>query len=199
MSDGIELLWGLVMVGCGVFISVYGSVLFRFVLAMIGFTIGFAGAFIVTSDQNDALRILVGIVAGGLVALLLYSLIKIGLYIAGGILGAVVALVLSGLLGFLDSGFGWSALVLLVAGTGSIGFFGRRLGNWIIILATAAAGSFMIVYGISLLYLDTFETDVEDPSLSFSKSLPFVLFLVVAAVGGLGQYVSSNLRTRIRT
>ena len=68
MSDGVEFLWGLVLVGSGIFICVYGSVLFRFVLAMIGFAVGFAAAFALTDGQNDALRVLVGLVAGAAAA-----------------------------------------------------------------------------------------------------------------------------------
>jgi hypothetical protein len=198
VSDGAEFLWGVVLVGCGIFISVYGTVLFRFVLAVIGFALGFAGAFTLTDGQDDALRILVALVAGSIAAVILFSLIRVGLYIAGGILGAVIAIVLSSLFGLLDDGFDWGPLVLLVIGVGGVGFFGHRLGNWIIILATAAAGAFLIVHGLTILYIDEFETDVEDPSAAIAKSLPFVIFIVIAAIGGLGQYVSSNLRFRVR-
>jgi hypothetical protein len=198
MSDGVEFLWGIVLVGAGIFVCVYGSVLFRIVLAMIGFAVGFGGAFALTDGQNDALRILVAIVAGGIAAAVLFSLIRVGLYIAGGILGAVVALVVSALVGLLDDGFGWGSLILVILGAGGIGYTGPRLGNLIIVLATAAAGAFLVMQGLSFLYLDEFQTDVEDPGQTFSSSLPFVTFLIIAAIGGLGQYVSSTLRFRLR-
>jgi MFS superfamily sulfate permease-like transporter len=89
--------------------------------------------------------------AGAVAAIVLFSLVRIGLYIAGGILGAVLALVVSGLLGLLDEGFDWGPLILVILGVGGVGFFGHRLGNLIIILATAAAGAFLVVDGLSIL------------------------------------------------
>ena len=166
---------------------------------MIGFAVGFGAAFALTDGQDDVLRVLVAIVAGGIAAAVLYSLIRVGLYIAGGILGAVLAIVVSSLFGWLDDGSGWLPLILLVAGAGGGGFFGPRLGDLIITLATAAAGAFLVVYGLTILYVDDFQTDVEDPGATIAKSLPFVIFLVIAAIGGLGQYVAAGLRHRIRT
>ena len=64
MSDGGEFVWGAVLVGCGIFVCVYGNVLFRFVLAVIGFAVGFAAAYTLTDGQDDALRILVSLVVG---------------------------------------------------------------------------------------------------------------------------------------
>ncbi len=126
-------------------------------------------------------------------------LIRVGLYIAGGILGAVLGIVVASLVGLLDSGFDWGSLVLIAIGIGGGGFFGPRLGDLIIVLATAAASGYLIIYGISVLYIDEFQTDVEDPGATIAKSLPFVIFLVVAAIAGLGQWVNSGLRARIRT
>lgn len=198
MSDGVDFVWGAVLVGSGIFVSVYGTILFRFVLAVFGFAIGFAAAFVFTDGQDAALRILVGIVAGGIAAGALYSLIRIGLYIAGSILGAVLGLVIASLVGLLDTGFDWGSLVLVVAAGGGGCFFGPRLGSLIIVLATAAAGAYLVIYGLSVLYIDEFQTDLEDPGATIARSLPFVTFLVIAAIGGLGQYVNSRLRFRIR-
>jgi hypothetical protein len=198
VSDGVEFLWGIVLIACGVFICVYGNLLFRFVLAVIGFAVGFAAGFALTDGQSDGLRVLVALVAGAAAALLLFSLIRVGLYIAGGILGAVLGMVIASLFGLLDDGFDWSSLILIVAGAGGCGFFGHRLGNWIITLATTAAGAFLCIYGLSVLYVDEFATDVEDPGSTIAASLPLVIFLVIAAIAGLGQYVSSNLRFRLR-
>src|SRR5918995_5499490 len=99
--SGSEFVWGAVLVACGIFIAVYGSILFRFVLAALGFAVGFGGAFFLLSDQDTATTILVAMVVGGIAAVLLYSLIRIGLYIAGGILGLVVAVTIAGLFGWL--------------------------------------------------------------------------------------------------
>jgi hypothetical protein len=73
-----------------------------------------------------------------------------------------------------------------------------RLGQRIVVLATATAGGFVFVYGRTIPYKVTFETDLNDPSVTLNRSLPFVMFLVHLATGGIGQCVNSDLRYRLR-
>jgi hypothetical protein len=196
--SGSEFVWGLVLVGCGIFIAVYGSLLFRFVLAVLGFAVGFGAAYLILADQSTSARILVSIVAGAVLALVLYSLIRVGLYIAGGVFGIVLAVAISALFGWLDKGIGWEALILIIGGGGLGGFFGNRLGDWIIILATAAAGSFLTVYGVLVWFSDTYKTDeTGDPTANLSKSVVLVTAIVVFAISALSQLNSSKLRDRL--
>ncbi len=196
--SGSEFVWGAVLVASGVFIAVYGSLLFRFVLAVLGFAVGFGGAYLILSDQSTSARILVSIVAGAILAIVLYTLIRVGLYIAGGVLGIVIALTLSGLFGWLDKGVGWEAAILLIGGCGLGGFFGNRLGDWIIILATASAGSLLVVNGVIVWFSDTFNTDeTGDPSSNLNKTAVLVTFLIFFAISALSQLNSSKLRDRL--
>jgi MFS family permease len=196
--SGSEFVWGAVLVACGIFIAVYGSLLFRFVLAVLGFAVGFGGAFLVLSDQSTATRILVGIAVGGIAAALLFALIRVGLYIAGGVLGLVVAVIVSGLFGWLDNGVGWTAGILLIAGGGLGGFFGNRLGDWIVILATAGAGALLVTNGVLVWFKDEYSSDLTgDPTTNLDKSEVLVMFLIVFAIAFLSQLNSTKLRDRL--
>jgi hypothetical protein len=50
----MDVVWGAVLAGCGIFIAVYGALLFRFVLVVIGFALGFGAALVVFADQDAA-------------------------------------------------------------------------------------------------------------------------------------------------
>lgn len=193
----MDLLWGAVLLGCGIFVSVYGGLLFRFVLAVMGFGIGFYGTMAVLGDQETALRILIGLVIGGIAAGALYALISFGLYIAGGLLGIVAGFVVASLLNQMDDGLNWVGIVLMIAGAGGCGFFGRRLGNWIIILATAAVGAFLIVGGLGAWFNTELGVNTDEVSTTLNTNLTLVLFLVFAGLSGLAQMNISNLRRRL--
>src|SRR5262245_44566540 len=196
--SGDEFIWGLILVVSGVFMAVYGSVLFRFVLAVLGFAVGFGGAYALLSDQDTAQRILVGLVAGAILAALLFALIRVGLYIAGGVLGIVVALIISGLFGWLDNGVGWTAAILLIGGGGAGGFFGNRLGDWIIILATAGAGALLVVNGVIVWFQEEYASDLTgDITSNLDKTEVLVVFFIVFAIAFLSQLNSTKLRDRL--
>jgi hypothetical protein len=193
----MDLIWGAVLLGCGIFVAVYGSLLFRFVLAVMGFGIGFYGSMALLSDQDTAIRILIGLIAGGIAAGALYALITFGLYIAGGLLGIVAGFVVASLFGQTEDGVGWAAGILMAAGAGGCGFFGKRLGNWIIILATSAVGGFLIVGGLSAWFDTELGVINDDVATSLNTNLTFVLFLVFTGLSGLAQMNISNLRRRL--
>jgi hypothetical protein len=195
---GDEFVWGAVLVASGIFIAVYGSVLFRFVLAVLGFAVGFGGAYALLSDQDTAQRILVALVAGAILAVLLFAMIRVGLYIAGGVLGLVIALIVSGLFGWLDDGIGWTAAILLIVGGGAGGFFGNRLGDWIVILATAGAGALLVVNGVIVWFRDEYESDLTgDITSNLDKTEVLVVFFIVFAIAFLSQLNSTKLRDRL--
>jgi hypothetical protein len=193
----MEFIWGAVLIASGIFIAVYGNVLFRFVLAVIGFAIGFMGAMTLLEGRDNAVQLLVSMVVGGIAAAVLFALVKFGLYIAGSILGVVVALVVTSLTGQLDGGLNPLATVLMIAGAGTGGFFGHRLGNLVIVFATATAGAFLTVYGLSIWFHNELSATITDPSMALTRSIGVTLFLCIAAISGLAQMNSSNLRFRL--
>jgi hypothetical protein len=179
----MNVLWGIIIVVCGVFVCVYGNLLFRFTLAALGFGIGAILGWWLAGGQSDMMRLLISLALGGVGALLLYFLFQIGIYVAGGVLGLVVAFLLVALLGLGDS---WLAILFLVAGTGVVGFFSRKFERWIIPLATAAAGAFQVVYGLALIFIGQVSQG-STPMELLGQPLALAIFLVVAAVSALSQ------------
>ena len=189
-----SMLWGIIVLVCGVFIASYGNVLFRFALAFLGFAVGYSLVMWLGGGLDDAIRIVFGIVVGGILAAVFYMLVKFTLYIAGGIVGLVLMLALLGLfqLSGLDLGaFGW-----ILAAAAAIGgsFVGNRLGAMVVVLASSLAGAYLAVLGLGALYQVGVETD--KPFELLGASFPLVLFLSVFAISFLAQYQAQSLRRR---
>lgn len=193
--DGILL--GLVTVAAGIFVCVYGNMLFRFVMAVLGFVIGFWLIMAIFPTTNDALRILLAIVVGGIGAAILYSLFRLALHIAGALIGAVVVMAVLALVGWVGNGsFGVFSWILVIAGAAVVGFFGNRLGNAVISLAAALAGAAAIVAGLSKLFSSAVPT-FDDPIRIMSNGFAFVLFVVIAIMSALAQLQIADLRRRL--
>jgi hypothetical protein len=193
--DGILL--GLVTVAAGIFVCVYGNMLFRFVMAVLGFVIGFWLIMSIFPTTNDALRIILAIVVGGIGAAILYSLFRLALHIAGALLGAVVVMAVLALVGWVGNGdFGVVSWLLVIAGAAVVGFFGNRLGNAVISLAAALAGAATIVAGLSKLFSSVVSTS-DDPIRIMSNGFAFVLFVVIAIISALAQLQIADLRRRL--
>lgn len=187
-------LWGIIVLICGIFIASYGNVMFRFALAFIGFALGFSLVMWLGGGLDTSIRILFGIVVGGILALTFYMLVKFMLHIAGGVVGLVLMLALLGLfqLGGLNIGaFGW---VLAVAAAIGGGLIGNRLGSMVVVLASALAGAYLVVLGLGALYGLGVKTD--EPFELLSSSFPLVLFLSVFAISFLAQLQAQRLRQR---
>jgi hypothetical protein len=185
---------GLLMLVCGVFLLVYGSMLFRFALAVGGFVLGFSLASWLLAGQSDVVRVIVSLVTGGILAFVGYTLVQLAFYIAGGLLGAVLTLVLVSLLGIQAS---WLNIILVLAGAGVVGFFGRRLGDWVMLLGTSLAGAYAVIYGLSRMFAESVGVDPASQSATIPLSgIGFVIFLTVFAIGVLAQFQISNVRGR---
>ncbi len=142
---------GLLLVACGVFLLVYGTMLFRFAIAVAGFVVGFALGWWLLESASDTAQIIVAFALGGVLAIVGYSVVRLGVYLAGGLLGSLVALIV---LSFLNIGSSVVNVVVVLAAAVAVGFFARSLGLWLTILATSAAGAYAIVYGLSRMFPD---------------------------------------------
>ena len=188
------LLWGIIVLVSGVFVAAYGSQLFRFALAFLGFAIGYSLVAWLGGGLDTALRILVGIVAGGILASSLYILVKFTLNIAGALLGLVLMLALLGFFRLAGLNLDILGVVLTIAAAGLGGFFGNRLGSIVVVLATSLAGAYLVVLGLGAIYGLGVRTD--DPTALLGTSFPLVLFLTVALISGLAQYQAFSVRRR---
>ncbi len=196
--EGINVVWGLIAIAAGIFVCVYGNLLFRFVIAVLGFMIGFWLVMALLPMSNAALQVVLAIIVGGAFAGILYSLFRLALHIAGALLGAVLVMVVLALIGWVGGGnFGVFSWILVIAGAAVLGFFGNRLGNAIIPLATSLAGAAAVVGGISRLFMANLGVDTADPIKVMSNGFAFVLFLIIAIISTLAQFQIADLRRRL--
>jgi hypothetical protein len=193
-----EVLWGAIVIVAGVFISVYGSLLFKFALAAMGFSISFIAAWTLLDSQDDSVRILVSLAAGAIGAFLLYALARFGLYIAGAILGLVIAVVVAGIIEIVGSRpDGILMWILAIGGIASGGVLGPRLGQLIVVLATSAAGAYLIIAGVQVWYASRLGDTLDDPTQTLAQKLTLTVFLIFFSLSALSQFNSGRLMQRV--
>ena len=189
------LIWGALALVSGIFICAYGNVLFRFVLAVLGFMIGFSAVMWLGGGLGQPLQIIVAIVLGGILAAVAYAMFKLALYFAGAILGITIVMAILGLVGVAGSNLGAASWVVVVAGAALGAFFGRRLGDLAIVFATALAGASRVVLGLARLFQPA-GVDGSNPLMMLGAGFPLVLFLAIALISGLTQYEVMRIRRR---
>jgi hypothetical protein len=182
--------WGVIAIACGTVMIVYGASMFRMVLAFAGFYIGFSlvsallGA--ISSGPGPMAQLLVAIVLGAALGGLLYSFVAIAVYAAGAILGMVVALFFTSLIGISGS---WLLGMLALAGAGLGAFGGRYLGSWLTIVSSTFAGAYFSVSGLSLLF------GMQAPNgMMPINTRTLVVFVLLATISFLAQARTRNLR-----
>lgn len=186
---------GIVLIASGIFLLVYGGLLFRFSLAVGFFVLGFSLASWLFSGQEDVIRILISLVVGGVLAGLGYALVRIVLHTAGALLGAVLMLLLLSLLPVKTPEF--LSVILIAAGLGVVGYFGDRLGDWAIILATSLAGAYAIVLGLTRMFPAAVEVGADYASAYVPFTGPaFAVFVIVFLIGALAQDRIRSIRGR---
>jgi hypothetical protein len=189
-------IWGVLALASGIFICAYGNVLFRFVLAVLGFMIGFSVVMWIAGPSPSPLALIVAVVVGGILAAVGYAMFKLALYFAGGILGIVLVMAVLGLIGVTGTDLGVFGWIIVAAGAVLGGFLGKRLGDIVIVLATALSGAYLVVLGVSRLFAAGIEGG--NPLKMLGGAFPLVLFVTIALISGLCQYEVLRLRRRLR-
>lgn len=191
------MVWiSILLIAAGIFLLVYGGLLFRFTLAVGLFVLGFSLALWLLSAQPPATRLLISLAIGGVAAIIGFALVKMVLHIAGGLLGATVVLLV---LSILPTGLpDVLSVILILAGTGVVGFFGNRMGDWVIMLATTFAGAYAIISGITHLFPASVGVGADYVSALVPFTGPaFVVFLTVLIIGLLAQHRIRAMRGRL--
>lgn len=189
----LNIIIGLAVMAGGIFAAAFGYSLFRFVLAVIGFMVGFSVASSLTRNLDPTMSLFISLGAGIVLAGLGFALIRIGQYIAGALLGMVVALVVLGLIGAQNDGI--LNLAGLAAGLGIGAFAGRFFGDIIILTATSFIGAYGIVLGWFIAFSSNPTGNLSDSMIV--NLVTIVLMLAIALVGGFGQYMLYR-RIRVR-
>ncbi|MBL8147039.1 MAG: DUF4203 domain-containing protein [Anaerolineae bacterium] len=189
----LNIIIGLAVMAGGIFAAAFGYSLFRFVLAVIGFMVGFSVASSLTRNLDPTVSLFISLGAGIVLAGLGFALIRIGQYIAGALLGMVVALVVLGLLQVQSGGV--LDLAGLAVGLGIGAFAGRFFGDIIILTATSFIGAYGIVLGWFIAFSSNTTGNLS--SALIINIVTIVLMLAIALVGGFGQYMLYR-RIRVR-
>jgi hypothetical protein len=192
--------WGLLVLAAGIFVCSYGNMLFRFALAATGFGIGFLASMRLLEGQSDLITIVVSLAIGGALAMLLFALVKFTLYVAGAVLGIVTGSVLASALILLDLDVSRTVTIIFAIAGMAIGtFFGKMLGDWVILLASSAAGAFLIINGLVVLYSDRLVSDELDKELvaATAQQVGITVFFAIFAVSFLAQNNYRQLRRGI--
>jgi hypothetical protein len=195
---GSDLIWGLALIALGVFVCSYGNMLFRFALPALAF--GLASVMVYgLLDSMDALpRVGISLGLGLIAAMVLFLGARIAIYVAGGLLGVVAAMLLASLIDLAGSRPSeWIVYPLVIAGAGGGGYIGPRFGAWITVLATATGGAFLAVAGILRLFQSTFGRDITSPVDVLNSKVTIVVFLVIAIISALTQYNFWRLRANV--
>lgn len=191
----MEILIGLVLIACGVFLLVYGGMLFRFALAVGFFILGFSISMWLLSTQPATIRWLVSLVIGGVLALVGYLLVKMMLHMAGALLGTVLVLLILSVLPTVLPNL--VVVILLLVGAGVVGFYGSRLGDWVIILSTTVAGAYAIVVALLRLFppMMGVGADYALAQIPFTGQA-MIIFFILFITGMLAQLEIRRVRGR---
>lgn len=186
----------LLLIAAGIFILVYGGLLFRFTLATGLFILGLSLGLWLLAGQDPAVRILVSFAIGGIAAIVGYALVKMALHIAGGLLGAIAVLVVLSI--FPVTPPASFSVLLTLAGLVVVGIFGNRLGDWIIILATTLTGAYAIIMGLTSWFPASVEVTPDYNSALVPFTGPaFVVFGIVLIIGILAQHRIRSFKGRL--
>lgn len=185
IGTGASILVPVLLIGFGLVNCFFGYRLFKLMLALWGFLLGvIVGAIIANSlAEEQTSWLVVGVVVGGLLgAVLLRSLYMFGVFVVGGIAGALLANAGGGMLGV------ETPLVVIVVFAIVGGIAVMILQRVAIILTTAILGAWAIVRGISLLLtgsesLPAGATSMTTPAQEIG--LPVLIVLILLAILGV--------------
>lgn len=184
----MSLISALLLIAVGAVACFFGKRLYRVMLALIGFVIGFYATAELLGTQPD-LAAIVGAVLAGLVVGAAFTLLYKFAYILFGLgLGLVLAEFIATALGLQDTPALILALVLAVVGA----VVGWRLADFILRLSTALGGAVQVVAGVgalaAVLGLNLPLLDVTRHSAMTATSTAGIISVLAAGVLGAFGY-----------
>ncbi len=166
-----DVVSGLVLLVAGVLVTANGSARFRPALTAHGVGLGFLVGTSVTTIPDPDVRVMFAVVTAVAGAGIMRSLVGGGSPVVGAVFGLV------------------AALVGLVAGS----VLGRRLGDRVVPLGTAAAGAYLIIAGLEF-FRPEHGNELAAPIESLQHPFGLALIAVVFAIAMLGQLNNRPLR-----
>lgn len=194
--DILATVIGLAIIAGGIFAAALGFSLFRFVLSVLGFMVGYSLATNVAGSLglDTAATLFIGLAAGLILAVIGYAMVRVGRYIAGALLGVVISMLVLSLLQTEQGGI--IGLAGVAAGVGIGAFAGRFFGDMLVLSATSFVGAYGIMLGMVTLFPELVPGAVPG---RVPVTLPVLLIMIaIALVGGVAQYNLYYFRRRGR-
>jgi hypothetical protein len=182
----MNILVGLIVLVLGAVVCFSGYRIFRVVLMLVGFLIGFTLGMAIMANSGGIGQILVGVVVGLIGAGIFYALYFVGVFLAGVALGAVVGLTLASILGASGS------LPTILAIVGMIGgaILAIVLNKLMIVISTAFGGANTMVQGLAIILPGVFAaSNAGAAATALSTSfIGFIVWIVLGVAGVVVQY-----------
>lgn len=167
---------GIVALLVGALICFYGYPLFRILLPVIGFMVGYIVGTNLAPDQ-PVLALVIAVVLAVIGALLAYPLWSLFITIGGALLGGSIGYLLAAQLGFLNNTV--TLLIFVAVGAVLFGVLFNSVRDLMVMLNTAINGALLMIYGLGL---------VIGADLQSQDILELVVVAVLATFGFLAQY-----------
>ncbi|MFN2225619.1 MAG: DUF4203 domain-containing protein [Anaerolineae bacterium] len=190
ITGGAATLIALISIAFGLLNCFFGYRIFRIMLGVYGFILGAVAGFGLVSSvaSEETLWLLLGAVIGGLLgAALMVVFYFIGVFLVGGLAGALVADTIGQ---FFGVDLSWLVLIIAAVTAGVMALFFQR---YAIILATtlsgawtAVGGTFSLISGRDLQLRQVFALAAEE-RVGLALWIVLVIWLVLAAAGIIVQ------------
>ncbi len=141
----MALLTGIILLVIGLIACFFGKRLYRLVLALSGFAVGYYAASAALVQQTDIIQIVGAVIAGLVVAFIFWSLYKFAYIVFGLFLGLALGAVIAN--AFNLDGIVYLIVVVVLALIGAA--VGNRLADVMIRLATAFGGASQAISGLA--------------------------------------------------
>jgi hypothetical protein len=187
----MSLVTGIILLVLGLITCFFGKRLYRIVLALSGFVVGYYAASAALVGQSDIVQIGGAVIAGLVVAVIFWSLYKFAYIIFGAFLGLALGAVIGNAINLDGTVYLILAVVLAVIGA----LIGNSLADLMIRLATAFGGASQAIsgvaaiaaaLGISLPLVDPSHTSTVVPD-STAAIVTLVLVVVLGIIGFVFQ------------
>jgi hypothetical protein len=188
----MAILTGLLLTGFGLLGCFFGKRLYRIVLALAGFIVGFYVASGLLVGQSDVIIIIASIVAGLIGAFIFWSLYKFAYVLFGLVFGLGLGVLLHNAFNMSDL---VGAIVVVVLGVlGAV--IGNMIGDLGIRLTTAFGGAVQAVGGVAALTAAIgLSLPLADPThggLSTESTAGIITMVVVFILGGIGFFFQTQ-------
>jgi len=183
----MNILIGLVSIVIGAVVCFSGYRIFRVVLMLVGFLLGFVLGMAIMSNSGGIGQLLVGVVVGLLGAGIFYALYFVGIFLAGAFLGAGLAAMLVSLF---NIGGGVATILVLVGLIGGA-ILALVLNKLMIVISTAFSGAGTMVEGAVMILpgvLGSAAATLNTSLLVSFNALGVIAWLALSVAGVVVQY-----------